>query len=114
MKNPVMLACAMVAALSLSVMAEQKAPAAAAEAGKAQVKAEKVDREAMMNKRLERIKEKDEALYKQLVELKEKDPEAFKAKMRELAKEQGKAHGEAKGEGKREGKGEGKGKKAAQ
>lgn len=63
----------------------------------------KEQREAMMNKRLEAIKAKDEALYKELIALKEKDPEAFKAKMRELAKQE---HAKNKGHGKGKAKGE--------
>jgi hypothetical protein len=96
-----MLVCAMVAAMGLNVLAADQAPAAGAD--KAPAKAHKqmtdAERETMMNKRLDAIKAKDEALYKELVALKEKDPAAFKAKMRELGKA---AHA----------KGEGKGKKA--
>lgn len=101
MKHPIMLVCAMMAAMGMSAMAEENAaPAAAA---KAEVKAEKAkgakmtdaQREAMIEKRLAAIKAKDEALYKELVELKAKDPEAFKAKMKELG------HGEHKAPGKK-------------
>lgn len=102
MKSPIMLACALVAAMGLTVMAEEKAPVAGAGAEKAQVQGEKgkhgemteAQREARTTKFLESIKAKDEAQYKELVALKEKDPEAFKAKMKELrakAHEQGKA-----------------------
>lgn len=109
MKSPIMLVCAMLAAMSMSVLAAEQ-PAAGAKGGEnAQVQAGKgkhakltdEQRAEMVNKRLEQIKAKDEALYKELVALKEKDPEAFKVKMHELAKEQGKAQGEAKGKGKR-------------
>lgn len=102
MKSPILLVCAMVAAMGVTVLAEDKAPAACAGGEKAQVQAGKkgkhgpmteAQREAMMNKHLEQIKAKDEAQYKELVALKEKDPEAFKAKMRELRKAQGKGKG---------------------
>ena len=116
MKNPIMLVCAMVAAVCLSTLAEEPAKAAAAgeqaqvQAGKGEKGKHKqlteAEREAMMTKRLEKIKEKDEALYKELVALKEKDPEAFKLKMRELGKAQAEA---GKGAGKREHKGKGAG-----
>jgi hypothetical protein len=93
MKSPIMLVCAMVAAMGMSVCAETQTNAAAAGGdAKAQAAAKgkhgqmtEAQREAKMQKRLEQIKAKDEALYKELVALKEKDPAAFKAKMRELA-----------------------------
>jgi len=87
-----MLVCAMVVAMGISVMAEEQAVTAGGENAKVQAekgkhaKLIKADAEEMMNKRLERIKAKDEALYKELIALKEKDPKAFKAKMHELAK----------------------------
>ncbi len=100
MKSPIMLVCAMVAAMGMTVLAQP--PAAGAD--KAPAKGEKgqhkqmteAQREEMMNKRLEAIKEKDPAQYKELVALKEKDPAAFKAKMRELGKA---AHAKGKGKG---------------
>jgi hypothetical protein len=103
MKNPIMLVCAMVAAMGMSVMAEEKAAGAGEKAG---VQGEKgqhkqmteAQREEMINKRLEQIKAKDEAQYKELIALKEKDPEAFKAKMKELrAKDHAQGQGEGKG-----------------
>lgn len=104
MKHPILLVCAMVAAMGMTVMAEDKA----AGADKAPAKGEKgqhkqltdAQREEMMNKRLEQIKVKDEAQYKELIALKEKDPEAFKAKMKELGRAghaKGEGHGKAKG-----------------
>lgn len=115
MKSPIMLACAMVLAMSVSSFAQQQAAAAPA-AENAQVKGGKgqgakmtpEQREAMVNKRLETIKAKDEALYKELVDLKEKDPKAFRDKMRELAQAHGKAQREAKGQGQGKGKGKNK------
>ncbi|MEI7902339.1 MAG: hypothetical protein WCK89_18970 [bacterium] len=90
MKSPIMLACVMVAAMGMTVMAEEAAPAAGAPV----VKAEKgkhaamtpEQREAMIAKRLEAIKAKDEAKYNELVALKASDPEAFKTKMREMGR----------------------------
>jgi len=111
MKSPIMLVCAMMMAMGASVWAEEKAQTAVAEgAEKAQVQIKhgpktEAQREAMMNKRLERIKAKDEALYKELVALKEKDPAAFKAKMRELAKADAAAAKAKAGEGKIKGQG---------
>lgn len=109
MKSPIMLVCAMVAAMGLTGMAEEKAAVADAGAEKVQVQGEKkkhgemteAQREARTAKALEQIKAKDEALYKELVALKEKDPEAFKAKMKEL---RAKAHAQAPAEGKGKGK----------
>jgi hypothetical protein len=102
MKSPILLVCAMVAAMGMTVMAEEKAAGAAGD--KAQVQGEKgkhgemteAQREARMTKQLEQIKAKDEAQYKELIALKEKDPEAFKAKMKEL---RAKDHPQGKGEG---------------
>lgn len=103
MKSSLMLVCAMVAAMGMSALAEEQANANAA-GGQAQAQEAKkhgqmtaAQREERINKRLEAIKAKDEALYKELIALREKDPEAFKAKMRELGKAQGQAHGEGKG-----------------
>lgn len=96
----IVLAFAVMSALVTGVMAAEEG-AAVKEKGKAKhAEMTPAQREEMMNKRLEAIKAKDEALYKELVDLKEKDPAAFKAKMRELGKQQGKAHGKAKGKGK--------------
>ena len=94
MKSPIMLVCAMLTAMSMSVLAAEQAAAGAKGGGNDQVQAGRgkhakltdEQRAEMVNKRLEQIKAKDEALYKELVALKEKDPEAFKAKMRELGK----------------------------
>jgi len=97
----VMLAFAVMAALATGAMAAENA--AGAEAGKGKAKhgeMTKEQREEMINKRLEAIKAKDEAKYKELVELREKDPEAFKAKMREMAKEEHAKGGKGKGKGK--------------
>lgn len=111
MKRSLVLVCAMMMTMGMSVLAEEQA-AAKVEGEKAQVQEAKgkhpkmtpAQREEMMNKRLEAIKAKDEALYKELVALKEKDPEAFKAKMRELGKAEGKAHGKKRGPKKEEAK----------
>ncbi len=93
MKSPILLACALMTAITLGGMAKENA--SADEAGKAkQVKRERPERgpmtpemkKAMTDKRMARIKEKDEALYKELSELREKDPEAFDKRMREMAK----------------------------
>ena len=88
MKSPMMLVCALLATMSLSVWAADeggaKAPAEAGKGKHAQMTPEQ--REAMVTKRLEGIKAKDEAQYKELVALKEKDPKAFNQKMRELGK----------------------------
>jgi len=89
----IMMAFAMMSALTMGVMAADEA-AAGAEKGKAkhaEMTPEK--REEMMTKRLEQIKAKDEAQYKELIALKEKDPAAFKAKMKELGKQHGKGKG---------------------
>ncbi len=92
MKTPILLVCALAAVLGTSALAEDAATTANTTANKtekakhAKVTAEQ--REAMMNKRLEAIKAKDEALYKELVALREKDPAAFKAKMQELSKQE--------------------------
>ena len=90
MKYPIMLVCALVATVSLSTLAEDAAATAAAKpAATERVKGSKLtpaQREAAINKRLEQIKAKDEALYKELVALREKDPAAFNAKMHELHK----------------------------
>lgn len=107
MKHPIMLVCAMIAAMGVSAMAEENAaPAAAA---KVEVKAERAkgakmteaQREAALEKRLAAIKAKDEALYKELIALKETNPAAFKAKMKELGKGENKGKGEHKGKGKK-------------
>lgn len=119
MKSSVMLVCAMVAAMGMTVMAEDKGVAAGA-GEKAQVQAGKgkhapmteAQREAAINKQLEQIKAKDEAQYKELIALKEKDPEAFKAKMRELRKAQAQAHEQGQGKGKGKGHGKDKGPEA--
>jgi acyl-CoA reductase-like NAD-dependent aldehyde dehydrogenase len=97
MKNPIMLVCAMVVAMgSASFAAEQAAAEPAAQkahaGGEKGAKLTPEQREALVNKRLEHIKAKDEALYNELVALRAKDPKAFRAKMRE----QGKAPGRAK------------------
>ena len=100
MKSPIMLVCAMVAAMGMTVCAETQANAEAG-AAKTQAQAGKgkhgemteAQREAKMQKRLEQIKAKDEALYKELIALKEKDPAAFKAKMHELNVADAKAKG---------------------
>ncbi len=87
MKSSMLLVCAMMAAVNVSVWAAEEGAKAPAEAGKgkhAQMTPEQ--REAMITKRLEGIKAKDEAQYKELVALKEKDPKAFNEKMRELGK----------------------------
>lgn len=89
MKTPILLVCTLIAALGTSAIAQDNAAGekgGAKKAEKAKMTAEQ--REAMMNKRLEAIKAKDEALYKELVALKEKDPAAFKAKMMELSKQE--------------------------
>ena len=106
MKSPIMLVCAMVAAMGLTAMAEEKAAGAAGD--KAQVQAGKkhgemteAQREEMINKHLEQIKAKDEALYKELIALKEKDPEAFKAKMKELRAKEHAAQGQGAKHGKK-------------
>jgi hypothetical protein len=97
-----MLAFAVVAALSSGVMAADGAAEGAKDKPKhAQMTPEQ--REAMITKRLETIKAKDEALYKELIALKEKDPEAFKAKMKELSKQdhqKGPGKGKAKADNK--------------
>lgn len=106
MKSPMMLVCAMVAAMGMNVLAAEQAPAVAV--AKPEVKAEKgkhgpmteEQREAMMNKQLDAIKEKNPEQYKELVALKEKDLAAFKDKMKELRK----AHEAGKGKGKGKGK----------
>lgn len=99
----IMLAFAVMSALAMGTMAAEEG-AAGKEKGKAKhAEMTPAQREEMMNKRLESIKAKDEALYKELVALKEKDPDAFKAKMRELGKQ---AHGKGKGKGKGKGQAE--------
>lgn len=94
MKTPILLVCALAAVMGTSVLAEDAAatantPAKTEKAKHAKLTAEQ--REAMMTKRLEAIKAKDEALYKELVALREKDPAAFRAKMQELNKQEHKA-----------------------
>ncbi len=106
MKSPIMLVCALVAAMSMSVSAVEQGAAAGGDKTQVQAKAKpakltEAQREELMNKRLESIKAKDEALYKELVALKEKDPAAFKAKMRELSKTQGKVEGQGHKAGKK-------------
>lgn len=91
-----MLALAVMSALATGVMAAEQAEGGVKEKPK-HAEMTKEQREAMMNKRLESIKAKDEALYKELIALKEKDPEAFKAKMREIGKQE---HAKGKGKGK--------------
>jgi len=90
MKHPIMLVCALVATVSLSTLAEDAAATAAAKpAATEKAKGSKhtpAQREAAINKKLEQIKAKDEALYKELVALREKDPAAFNAKLHELNK----------------------------
>ena len=98
----IMLAMAVMSALTMGTLAAEEGAAAVKEKPK-HAQMTKEQREAMMNKRLEAIKAKDEALYKELVALKEKDPEAFKAKMRELGKQE---HAKNKGHGKGKAKGE--------
>ncbi|MDD2460364.1 MAG: hypothetical protein PHT98_04685 [Kiritimatiellae bacterium] len=125
MKTPIMLACALVLAAGLNGSAQEKAatpatpavpavPAAVekdANAGKGRgAKLTPEQREAMVTKRLEQIKAKDEALYKELVELKEKDPKAFRDKMREQGRGQGKGKGKGNAEGQQPGQGKGRGK----
>ncbi len=125
MKTPIMLACALVLATVLNGRTQEKAatpatpavpaaPAAVekdANAGKGKgAKLTPEQREAMVTKRLEQIKAKDEALYKELVELKEKDPKAFRDKMREQGRGQGKGKGKGNAEGQQPGKGKGRGK----
>lgn len=108
MKTSIMLACALVFVTGLCVRAQQQAAAPAAPAAVAkEAKADKgkgaklspEQREALMTKRLEQIKAKDEALYKELVELKGKDPKAFRDKMREQGRAQGKGKGKGRGKG---------------
>lgn len=125
MKTPIMLACALVLATVLNGRTQEKAatpatpavpaaPAAVekdANAGKGKgAKLTPEQREAMVTKRLEQIKAKDEALYKELVELKEKDPKAFRDKMSEQGRGQGKGKGKGNAEGQQPGKGKGRGK----
>ncbi len=125
MKTPIMLACALVLAASLNGRAQEKAATPATPAVPAAPAAVEKDanegkgrgakltpeqREAMVTKRLEQIKAKDEALYKELVELKEKDPKAFRDKMREQGRGQGKGKGNAEGQKPGKGKGRDKGK----
>lgn len=122
MKSPILLACALMTAITLGGMAKENA--ADGEGGKAkQVKRERPERgpmtperkKAMMDKRMERIKEKDEALYKELSALREKDPEAFDNRMREMAKARIKERQQQRKEqGVGEGKGRGRGPKADQ
>ena len=83
----IMMALAVMSALTMGAVAADQA--AGAEKGKAKhAEMTPAQREEMINKRLEQIKAKDEALYKELIALKEKDPEAFKAKMREMGKKE--------------------------
>lgn len=99
----------LVAALVASglILNTQAADKPAAEAGPAQVQkgqrgdreGVKVDREAMIAKRLEAIKAQDEAKYKELVELRQKDPRAFREQMRALAPRRKQGEPGAKGEG---------------
>ena len=94
-----MLAFAVMAALTSGVMAADAAGGAAKEKPKhAQMTPEQ--QVARFDKKLEAIKAKDEAQYKELVALKEKDQAAYIAKMKELVKaDRAKAAGE-KGKGK--------------
>ncbi len=101
----IMLAMAVMSALTMGTLAAEEGAGAVKEKPK-HAEMTKEQREAMMNKRLEAIKAKDEALYKELIALKEKDPEAFKVKMRELAKEEHAKAGKGKGKGKGKAKGE--------
>ena len=95
MKYPIMLVCALVASMSMSVMAENAAAGAATPAKTAEkakgAKLTAAEKEARITKQLDAIKAKDEALYKELVALREKDPAAFKAKMMELRQQNMKA-----------------------
>lgn len=91
----IMLAMAVMSALTMGTLAAEQAAGGVKEKPK-HAEMTKEQKEAMMNKRLEAIKAKDEALYKELIALKEKDPEAFKAKMRELGKQE---HAKAKAKG---------------
>jgi len=99
MKYPILMACAMMAALTTSVLA-QGAAAGGAAGGTAKTERAKhpkmteEQKAALIDKKLEEIKAKDEAQYKELIALKAKDPEAFKAKMHELIKAD---HAKAKG-----------------
>lgn len=101
----ILLAMAVMSALTMGTLAAEDVGAVKEKPKHAEMTKEQ--REAMMNKRLEAIKAKDEALYKELIALKEKDPEAFKAKMRELGRQE---HAKNKGHGK--GKGKAKGEQA--
>ncbi|GEM_PF-3539902 len=119
MKSPILLACALITAMTLSGVAQEQVPAV--EAGKPkQVRRERANRgplteekrKAMMDKRLERIKEKDEVLHKELVELREKDPEAFRTRMREMTRARGQANRQKAGQGIGQGNVQGRGPKA--
>jgi len=93
MKYPMMLVCALVASMSLSVIAETATTGTATTTAKTEKAAKhgqltQAEKEARINKTLEQIKAKDEALYKELVALREKDPAAFNAKLREWRKQQ--------------------------
>jgi len=101
MKYPIMLVCVMMTAMSMSALAQGAAAGAAGGAATTEKakhpKMTEEQRAAMIDKKLQEIKAKDEAQYKELIALKEKDPEAFKAKMRELFKaDHPKAKGPAK------------------
>jgi len=85
-----LLAVTLIATLASGVLAQEQAAQPAAQPAKKEHKQMTPEqREAMINKRLEVIKAKDEAQYKELVALKEKDPKAFAAKMRELGPKRG-------------------------
>lgn len=98
----ILLAMAMMSALTMGTIAAEQGAGAVKEKPK-HAEMTQEQREARMNKRLEAIKAKDEALYKELIALKEKDPEAFRAKMRELGRQE---HAKNKGHGKGKAKGE--------
>ena len=100
----IMLAFAVMSALTMGTMAAEEGAAGAGKEKAKHAEMTKEQREEMMNKRLEAIKAKDEALYKELIALKEKDPEAFKAKMRELGKQEHAKGAKGKGKGKGKGK----------
>jgi hypothetical protein len=92
MKSPIMLVCALVAAMSLPTFAQtattaKPADAAATEKAAKAAKAEAA-REARINKFMEETKVSNPTLYSELTALKEKDPAAFKAKVRDLIKQQ--------------------------
>jgi acyl-CoA reductase-like NAD-dependent aldehyde dehydrogenase len=110
MKTPIMLACALVLATVLNGRTQEKAatpatpavpaaPAAVekdANAGKGKgAKLTPEQREAMVTKRLEQIKAKDEALYKECSNSKRKTPRHSETKMRERAGARAKARARA-------------------